>query len=505
MKKKTVMLIIFALLSAALLAQAHGELNQIGDKKILQVWGNHQERGFAQGYFLAGETLQVINNYFYGAFCSNSSTVYNSLRHYFTNAFSPELIYQDEVQGMLAGIQAAGQSIYHSGLQRDLDATDILLANAIVDLNIMRSEWSADDFSLGCASISSWGTATAPDSLLAGRSVITRFLDWSRDDILIGNPVLIIHHPSEANEQKWISFTYPGLFGSLTAISEAQSYASLNMGNIHSGQNFSDLNPVLFSVRSGIERQDYNNSGTHDAMDIYDAVAFNLHRSGTIVHTLWELDDQIITGAIENNNFGTVFRVEQNSLLPAGHLLATNHFRVLYDPVCCLRYQNVSDSLAANPIMTAKRQLSVLSGAAGDYNNMMAIQYVPSEGRILWATATNNLAAYQAPALSLLTDELFAFQPTALEDEFLSSPQSFSIYPNPYRPGQKLYLKADGLITQIEVFNLKGQRLLKLPQATNNGSLEQGEAFRHLQNGIYFIKVSDCDNRISTRKLLILR
>ena len=52
MKHWQLLLILFAL-ALPLAAQVNGNLQYIGDKAILQVWGDHYQRGYAQGYLFA--------------------------------------------------------------------------------------------------------------------------------------------------------------------------------------------------------------------------------------------------------------------------------------------------------------------------------------------------------------------------------------------------------------------------------------------------------------------
>jgi len=493
------------LCAIAISAQANGFRQDIGDKTILHVWGNHYERGYAHGYYMAPEVLDVMQNYFFQSFCFGSSGVYNTLYAHFTTAFDPDQKYETEAQGLLDGVASAGQSIYFQPLGRNLNYSDVLMANAIVDLSQVRNSFgSGEEFPLGCASLSSWGAATQADSLLNGSGVITRLLDWNRDNSLIQNPILIVHHPSEPDERKWISFTYPGLIGALSAISNTQNYASLNMGNVHGGTNYTNLHPILLSIRNGLEMNDYDQNGDQDTFDVFAAIQAKTHRAGTIVHTLWQQGTAVQSAAIENNNGATVYRTTENSYLPSGHLLATNHFRQLTSPVCCLRYQNVSDSLYLNANISAKRQWQVLTGAAGDYNNLMAIQYTPSTGNIVWTVTTDVLPAFLAPALGLNTSELFSFVPLAASDQVSNHLPAITMYPNPLPRGSQLRLKSDTPISSIAVYNLRGQLLQTyIPEGRNQ---ETALLFNppNQPNGIYFLHIKLQDGQNHTKRFLLL-
>ncbi len=505
MMKVTLLILAMMLVTISFFAQVNGVINTIGDKRILHVWGNHYDRGYAQGYLLAEESMQVMYNYFFQMVTYSNVPAYNMLMSFMQARFSVDQKYLDEATGYLAGIQDAGISTFHQGLQRELTIEDILLGNAIVDMRSLRTEeLGLPDIGLGCSSISSWGESTSVDSLLNGNIVITRLLDWDRDATLLANPILIVHHPSEADEQKWMSFTYPGLIGALSGISENGSAAFLNVGNANSYQYSTGLKHILFSVRNGLEKADFNDDGFHDGIDIYDSVYENRHLSGTLIHAISENGTDRVAGIIENNWWGTELRtIEHNGYQQGTNLHVTNHFRLLYNPVCCGRYEAIVDSLLLNPYVSSKRQWTMLAGAAGWQNNMMAIQFIPSLGNILWANADATSPAYETPAISLNATDLF-LTPVSSEDYTLPSPQSrLFMYPHPFRSGKKLNLKADQPIHVIDIYNLKGQKLKSIINVNKSNSLQIQNELGGMSPGLYLLRVKHHNGTSNSRKLLI--
>ncbi len=493
--------LIFCLLALALNAQTTGSMQQIGDKTVLQVWGTHYQRGHAQGYLLGNRILDVFNQYYYPMVTMSNPVYYNYMWNYYQEHFNQDARMFSEAQGMINGMQDAGISVYHSGLQRNLEAEDVMLVNAIVDMILVRSRFTDEVLQLGCSSLSSWGISTQQDSLLMGNAVITRFLDWSQNTALISNPLLVVHHPSETDEQKWLSFTYPGLIGALSGISESGTSGFLNMGNDHTVQNSWAVDPVLFDLRRGIERYDYDGDGLSTSLDIHAAISEGHHLSGTIIHALSENGDGQLPLVTETNNSGTALRYyDQNGNLPGNHLAATNHFRVLSYPVCCDRYNNIQDSLLVNHQMTAKRQWQVLSGAAGLETNLGAIQYTPSTGALLWSSATFGLPAYQTPALTLNTNDLFNFNVHIAEDQNTPAVLSFRLYPNPVTASGKLNLSSDFDFSELRMFNLRGQLV---HSQTTGKQRELGLSLPKLPAGVYLIRLSDDQGRAATRKLLL--
>jgi len=494
-------------LGTGIFAQVNGNLYQVGDKKILHVWGTHYERGYAQGYLLAEETMQIMYNYFFQTVTYSNVTAYNNLKTFMLGRFAFDPNHLSEATGMVAGVEASGVSTYLPALDRNLDANDVLLGNSIVDLRYVRSaEMGLPDLELGCASISSWGSATAADSTLNGNLVISRLMDWDRNSYLLANPILIVHHPSEPDEQKWLSFTYPGLIGALSAISENGSAAFLNVANVNNYSDDTGLKNILFSIRDGLELLDYNDDGYHSGMDIYESIADHRHLSGTLVHTVWENDIDRFAGIVENNFWGTELRTTvQNEGFMGTNLAVTNHFRLLYNPICCDRYAMIQDSLYLNSSVSAKRQWNLLVGAAGWQNNLMAIQYIPSLGRVLWANADATSPAFETQAMGFDIHELFSYS-TANSEHLAPQPSSrISIYPNPMSKGKQLKIKAPADIRSLSLYNIKGQEIMS--QNFSNPAKEQALPIlsENLSGGIYLIRCHMSDGSSTAAKLLYLQ
>jgi len=62
------LLLIAAIAGTATHAQEiTGNLKTLQGKRILSVWGNHFERGFAHGYLLADEIVSLLEDYMLGS------------------------------------------------------------------------------------------------------------------------------------------------------------------------------------------------------------------------------------------------------------------------------------------------------------------------------------------------------------------------------------------------------------------------------------------------------
>ncbi len=344
---KILIVMLLLLLAWSAHAQVNGTLSVMGDKNILQVWGSHYQRGYAQGYLMNSRIRQVFDEFYVLMYAFQDPTRYNYLWNWYQDHFSFHPRFYLEAEGMIAGLQAAGVDLYQPTLERTIGVEDVMLVNAFLDMSYVRgSLGDMPRLEFGCSSLSSWGEGTQQDSLLAGERVITRWLDWTQIGSLIANPLLVAHYPSEPDEQNWIGFSVPGLLGALSAINASGVSAFVNVGNQGTVSDPSALTVVLYDVRDGIERLDYDGSGASNSLDVYAALNAGNHLSGTIIHSLGGSGGESEPIVVETDHTGTMIRrANQNGNLPAGHLAATNHFRLLAYPVCCTRYANIQDSL----------------------------------------------------------------------------------------------------------------------------------------------------------------
>ena len=384
--------------------EVNGDTLTIDGKKILKIWGTHQERGYAYGYLLAEEIKQVAEEYVIGFYFQNNAYYYEYCRNYFLANFEVEEKYHTETQAMVDGIQDAGINLYSSVLNRNLDKDDILFSNSLVDISALGLFKSKVKF--GCSSISSWGQSTEQDPELDGQPVITRNMDWTSHSSLLENHLLIVHFPAEENEVNWISFCFPGIIGALSSINENDISALMNMGNYDSHPNPGPYHPIFLSIRNGIEIEDYDSNSEIEPEDIFQAIDDKTQLSGSIVHCVSNVEGIVIEC---NNEKGAVIRNEtDNTVIPINNLVATNHFRKLYEPVYCYRYNNFVDSLDADSNVSIDRSWEIAGGAGGNSSTLHTIEFAPSNDLIKWSTADANSPAYLLEPTYFNTEQLFS-------------------------------------------------------------------------------------------------
>jgi len=499
-----VILVIFSSLLYAQDPQGYIELKE--DKKIVRVWGTHYERGYAQGYLLCNEIIDVFCNYFLGYLFSNNAYFYGITRANFELSFVIDDKYITEGNGVLDGIIAGGQSLYNDVLGRDIDVTDLMMCNSIIDLPYDKNLFS--DNSL-CSSLTSWGSSTINAPELLGESIITRFLDWTPHQTLMDNHILLISFPTEPDEQNWISFTFPGLFGCLSSINESGVGSFYNVGNNNSYNPQDTFEPIFFSIRNGIEAVDYDGSGQCNPMDVVHAVNDDVQRTGSIMNVLSSTEKDSFALIIEcNNSMGIAVRTQvDNTEIPGDNLAATNHFRKLYTPVYCYRYEGIVDSLVISTFIDPERSWTLISGAAGISSNIQAIQYIPSTGAILWSARTGSVPAYILAPTSFTTDELFEY--VSVDDH--SSTQDGEllikeIFPYPAQNEINIvYFSKKAKNVVCSIYDVRGRKIyqqkIQTTTCENEFTLNISTT---LSSGLYFIRMSD--NTVSaTEKIIIVR
>jgi len=504
---KKIILFLCLLLSTIIYAQnVNGDTLSVDGKKILKVWGSHYERGYATGYLLGDKIKEISENYFIYVFFGGNSYLYENTRTYFLDNFQIEEKYISETEGIIDGMIEADIVLFSDILGRDIDSNDILLSNAIVDLSALGELNSNYEF--GCSSLSSWGENTILDPELSGELVITRNMDWTPHPALLNNHLMVVQFPSETDEINWLSFTFPGFIGGLSSINENGLCAFMNMGNHNEHPSVFTYYPILLSIRNGIEIYDYDGNYEINPEDVQAAIEVNFQLSGSIIHAANHEGGLIIEC---NNQNGVITRDdENNTVIPNDHLAATNHFRELYPPVGCSRYNNIADSLSANSDIDITRSWDLLAGAAGVYSNIHTIQYVPSLNLIKWSTAEAGIPAYQIEPTIFDTEELFTYS-TSTNPHYFHDHSFLTVSPNPFNNSTNLSFSLPKT-TEVKlcIYNIKGHKirvLLNEVLIQGNHSISwdgTDENGKKISSGIYFYTLKTIHN-VYTKKVILLK
>jgi len=299
---------------------------------------------------------------------------------------------------------------------------------------------------------------------------------------LLENHLLIVQFPSEPEEINWLSFSFPGMIGALSAVNEENLAAFMNMGNNNSYPNQELLHPIFLTIRNGIEVNDYNGDSQINPYDISCAISDKYQLSGSIVHSTKENFGIVVEC---NNENGVEIRDDSdNIIIPDQHLAATNHFRKLYSPIYCNRYANISDSLNANSSMNVERSWDLLGGAAGINTNLHTIEFAPTLNLIKWSTFCNGIPAYQLEPTVFDLQELFTLN-VSTDPDFQQQLSIVSSFPNPFYASTTISFSAAQTLpfVNLEIYNIKGQKIKTLECGKSLSTIADGVSYSIIWNG----------------------
>lgn len=385
-----------------------GRLETKGGQSVLTVWGSHYDMGYAQGYLLGRNFLEMFDYYLLDHFGGGENYEVN-VRPYVTDyCVDPnQTPYGEELVGLLDGWRQvcadSGWSTSSEFLGREVDINDLYTAQFVPDFSWL------DLGSIQCSSLSAWGDATKSDPQLAGGLVYCRILDWTTDKLLIDNTVIVVYQPEGDSETGWVSFTYPFFIGCLSGVSEDGVCASYNLGNHNvladeSGKFW----PILWSIRQGIENVDYNGGGTHDSKDIYAAIADHPRIGTHIIHCAGPAlgSNAVLPCVVEANNAGIAIRYpsDEPDIAP-DHLIATNHHCKLYEPAYCYRYSRLLEALIENPAVTTQRAWQLEDSVSTFISTMKIL--IRTDNRDFWFAYGEDLWDPLEDAAYYKLDELF--------------------------------------------------------------------------------------------------
>ncbi len=507
--KKKIMLILLLTIVISIFGQVNGFITDVNGKTVMKLWGTHQERGYAHGYLVAEKFLQVFDNYVIGTMLMGQSQYYNGMRSYFEANFVCDSLYVTEAMAIVTGIQDAGASVHSTYLNRDIDYIDVLICNTIPDLSTTFNRYCDPEHTGGCSSLTSWGNATQNDNL-NGELVITRYLDWSVSSHLSSNSMIIVHEPSEVDEQPWFSFGFPGMFGALSAINESGVAVFQNMGNDNTRVPGHTYSPILLTLRKAVESRDCNDDNVSNIDDVRQALTDDNCAFGAIVQSVTHMAEYEFATVFEiNDNLGLTSRnVTDNTAIAGDNLAATNHFRELISPSACSRYSALSSSIEDTTNVTLQKSLSLMYHACGVMHNLHVIQYVPSSGYIRWAVA-GVAPAYQSPSTELNRDDLLSLT-VGISEDVVQYDNSMDIYPNPFNPETTIKFDlTEAAEGEFCVYNVKGQKIRTIKEGTFrkgtnilkwNGINENGI---NVSSGVYLMVLKTGNYSLSSKAVLI--
>ncbi|MEI7594683.1 MAG: T9SS type A sorting domain-containing protein [Bacteroidota bacterium] len=469
-------------------------VSDTGNITIVKVWGTHYERGYAYGFLLSSRILNVYNNYLKPAFGANLQNAKTIVQQ--GTLIRIDQDYKDEAQGMISGISDAGGNI------TGMDYSDLLVANSYLDLQGITT-FKNLNFKNGCSSLMSWDAATN-GTTLNGKSAITRHLDWSVNSTLNSNQVMVIHIPSETDEQPWALIGFAGQMSALSGFNNSGVSAFQHMMSgtgLGAGSSSSSYEPIWFTIRKGLEKYDYNNDGLHNVQDIKDALLSNTlgYADGFIVATMGPAasnQDSLIACVAELTPATPYITFRTNTFadsIPSDNLYVAN------SPIkrnnaynFCTRYNNVKNNIGNGLLISANQNWDIMrlysNVGAG---NIQMIQLIPEDRTLNLAVYKLGRPAYQNNKKTFNIDSLFSITTNIIS----ISKDEFFIYPNPAKT--KLYLGSNGSanIISYKIYDNTGK--IVVSEEASNNSNQISVDLKSFSNGIYYLNIDSKKGKTS--------
>ncbi len=429
---------VFALISCAAAAEADDPINaylhSVDGQRILHVWGTHYEMGYAQGQVLGSEIIAMMHGYILKLL---PPKLYEALHVVGPLLFGMPDNYWEEAQGVIDGMKDSGAQTFIAPLGRHIDATDLLLCNAVADIGAM-----------GCSTQLAWGAATAGDPRLLGESAIVRNLDWTlagpEPFLLSEASIVIVYSPTSPRGRTVALVTFPGYFGCLSCMNDQGTSVAVNIG--HNGiplweNDFAHgYTPIGLSIRQALHDGDANSDGVENLDDVIDFVS-RVKRSGAIVLNLampylsGEGDAPVI---LEVDNQGEALRTPADEPeIPEEVLISTNELRKLGESKGCYRYDILREEIiGCGGQMTLDNMWDLEGLVTQDYflsTTVQTMYLIPFEREIGVSYSTTEAYSTEIEPAVLTWDELSALPEgvTLDEDDAGPDPETFPEYEAP--------------------------------------------------------------------------
>jgi hypothetical protein len=456
--------------------------------KIVKVWGTHEERGYASGFLLGEGVNDLFENYLmpaFGSYYNMARTLMETDTH-----IKIDSVYIYEAMAMADGLNASGEMSY------EVDHIDVLLANAFLDFqNFVGKGLGLDN---GCSSLISWGDATAGTEL-DGKSVLSRHLDWDDQPVIIRNQVIIIHFPSEENEQPWLLIGFAGQMSVLSGLNSSGVAVMQHMlSDEYTGaQTFSAYEPIWFSLRKAIESVDYNDDGSNNCLDINAVVNQNYNGYAdsyiiTGVAPASEGEDSKIATIIEvtpSEPYITIRNTEYEDGIPSQNLYAANWTIARNNYLhYCTRYNAVMAHIGDGTLIGKHENWQIMldyssSCGFGGGGNIQFMQFVPEDNylRLSYHTIGGVQACENTP-IEYNTLELFEMPVIVKQPEFKAK---LKTYPNPADCEIYIYVPLSVNKDICEIYNSNGA--IVMTSSVNGG--DNRIDIPNLKAGSYFIQL----------------
>ena len=335
--------------------EVNGTLTDIEGISVLRIWGSPFEKGYAHGYLLAEDIVTMMENFIgNGIFGMDAETWRNQVIPAI-GMFTIEQRFEDELQGMLAGIEArAGREVNIPPLGRTLQYADLAAINI-----------GPDFFGVTCSSFSGWGSMTTDGNTITGRN-----FDWTEIPGVFEKQYVIADVATAGSGLLgFVTVNWPGIIGCFTVMNSEGVTLNINNTNGYSPTQTSGFHPRIFIYREAIESA-HAGTALNDVENVLKSrmtsTPQNLmvtvpHNDGNACSVAFEYDGN---RSIDN---GVTVRGPEESKC---YQICTNHCRERKPPIYCWRYSQLSvqlESIATSGganYLTQEKAWELLEGVA---------------------------------------------------------------------------------------------------------------------------------------------
>ncbi len=380
-----------------------GEFQIIDGIRVLHVWGSHYEMGYAHGYLLADDIVELFDKILVPLIGNAEGMEEN--RVLFRDRYAMPAWHMEETQGIIDGIAASSAGLFVPVLGRDLDADDLGTMDSLSDIRTVYE----------CSSFAAWIESTTSDAVLLGESALARNLDWfapfGRPYMLAKNTLVIGREPDDARATLTVSFS--GLTGCYSCMNEAGVATTRMMSNhgtpgwqMDFSRPFTPLNIVM---RDALQAQDVDGDGASTVADLALALSESVRSSAYNIMIVGPTSagHEPVVAEINHKEFALRSGAD-NTELPSSVLASVNNMRKLYPPYPDGRYNAMKrDVLGWNGEITLSRMWEVLQSMSDQWMATQAMIFVPfNRSLAISYTDAEGLAPFKSPVW-LAWDDVF--------------------------------------------------------------------------------------------------
>ena len=479
------LLVVFVFLHIAGAQSVNGEIRfDTANVTVVHVWGSHEERGYAYGYLLGEKVSDMVTGYMlplFGQYMEEARTLVIEGKDIVFDS-----LFVFESMAVVEGMNDAGTNF------ANIDHIDVMVSNAYLDIAKLLGVSAGKP---GCSSLMSWGDATTGTDL-NGKSVISRHLDWSPHPTLLQNQVMVIHTPSEVDEQPWGMIGFAGQISVLSGFNANMAVFQHMMSDFTAASVHNQAyEPVWLTLRKAVERLDFNNDGQNNTMDLWDAVDTNPtgYADGYILTALAPSTTgyDSLTGLVAEvapQEPHLTFRT--NSYpddIPGDNLYAANYeIKRNNHNHYCARYYAVMSALGSGTGIGSEENWEIMR----DYSNALSgniqfMQFIPEQDLFRITVHRDGLPAYMNPPLEFTISELLSY-PVGMGPG--PDADGLFLYPNP--SGEfvvfdlPVHISKSGNDPLIRIFDVSGKEIAILPMTGERAVWD----CREVQAGLYIYR-----------------